>query len=268
MSELKFVKVSVAAPVATITLCREPVNGMNRKVWSELLTALDQCESDSTIRACVFESGLVKDVFTAGNDINELYAKATTREKFGLFWHAQTLFLARLYRSPLITCALIRGACPAGGCILALCCDYRVQSVEGDPRIGLNEVALGISVPKLWAVIFAQTVNSSIQAQDLLAKGQMLTSREAVQCGLIHAAVTKDQLRPTIDAELKHRLALPDGGRRITKLWFREPLSRQWEQEIQQETEGGWKGLTEPKTVAMLGKVLAKLSGGAKKSKL
>ena len=40
--------------------------------------------------------------------------------------------------------AAIRGACPAGGCCLSLCCDFRIMTDFG--HIGLNEVALGISV--------------------------------------------------------------------------------------------------------------------------
>ena len=41
-----------------------------------------------------------------------------------------------------------RGACPAGGCILALCCDERVMTDDSTSCIGLNEVALGIAVPR------------------------------------------------------------------------------------------------------------------------
>jgi len=43
--------------------------------------------------------------------------------------------------------AAIRGACPAGGCCLSLCCDFRIMTDFG--HIGLNEVALGISVRPL-----------------------------------------------------------------------------------------------------------------------
>jgi 3,2-trans-enoyl-CoA isomerase len=74
--------------------------------------------------------------------------QATTRAKFTRFWTAQTRFLARLYRSPLVTLAAIRGACPAGGCILALCCDERIMTSDAASCIGLNEVALGIAVPR------------------------------------------------------------------------------------------------------------------------
>lgn len=40
------------------------------------------------------------------------------------------VFLARLYRSPLVTLAAIKGACPAGGCCLSLCCDMRVMTEQ------------------------------------------------------------------------------------------------------------------------------------------
>ena len=48
-------------------------------------------------------------------------------------------FLARLYRTPLLTLAAIRGACPAGGCCMSLCCDLRFMA-DGPGHIGLNEV--------------------------------------------------------------------------------------------------------------------------------
>ena len=44
------------------------------------------------------------------------------------FWITSNKFLQRLYVSPLVTVAAIRGACPAGGCCLSLCCDHRVMS--------------------------------------------------------------------------------------------------------------------------------------------
>ncbi len=40
------------------------------------------------------------------------------------------VFLARLYRTPLVTVAAIKGACPAGGCCLSMCCDVRIMTVQ------------------------------------------------------------------------------------------------------------------------------------------
>lgn len=41
----------------------------------------------------------------------------------------------------------MQGACPAGGCIIALSCDCRVLADNPKYRIGLNETLLGIIAP-------------------------------------------------------------------------------------------------------------------------
>ena len=85
------------------------------------------------------------------------------------FWEVSNVFLARLYRSPLFTVAAIRGACPAAGCGIAMCCDYRIMSEKG--HIGLNEVALGIPVPIYWTELFLHTVGSG-PGEKLLKSGK------------------------------------------------------------------------------------------------
>lgn len=60
-------------------------------------------------------SGLRRDIFTAGNDIGELYAPNTSWERYKLFWKTSNTFLAKFLCSPLVTVAAIRGECPAGG---------------------------------------------------------------------------------------------------------------------------------------------------------
>lgn len=74
---------SSAAPLppgslALCTIRRDPVNSMDTELWEGLAAALDKAESIPGVRALVFRSGLAKDVFTAGNDIMELYEPATS----------------------------------------------------------------------------------------------------------------------------------------------------------------------------------------------
>src|SRR5512144_845549 len=54
-----------------------------------------------------------------------------------------------LYEYPGPTVACVNGHAIAGGCILALCCDWRVAADRADIRIGLNEVALGLEFPPM-----------------------------------------------------------------------------------------------------------------------
>ena len=52
-----------------------------------------------------------------------------------------------LYEYPGPTVACVDGHAIAGGCVLALCCDWRVAADRAALRIGLNEVALGLEFP-------------------------------------------------------------------------------------------------------------------------
>lgn len=98
------------------------------------------------------------------------------------FWVESNQFLARLYRSPLVTIAAIRGACPAGGCCLSLCCDLRIMA-DGSGHIGLNEVAIGISVPLYWARLMARVVGQA-SAERLCQFATLVAPQEAKKaCG-------------------------------------------------------------------------------------
>lgn len=54
-----------------------------------------------------------------------------------------------LYEYPAPTVACVNGHAIAGGCVLALCCDWRVAADDATLRIGLNEVALGLEFPPM-----------------------------------------------------------------------------------------------------------------------
>lgn len=83
MGEPAYLRVATtAAGVAVVTLAREPVNTMNLKFWQDLMATLEQLEADPKVRAVIFTSGLRRDVFTAGNDIQELYAPNTSKERY------------------------------------------------------------------------------------------------------------------------------------------------------------------------------------------
>ena len=76
----------------------------------------------------------------------------------------------------------IRGACPAGGCCLALCCDFRVMTDAG--HMGLNEVALGIAVPEFWGALMAQRIGAG-PADKMLQFARLVPPQEALKLGLV-----------------------------------------------------------------------------------
>ena len=55
--------------------------------------------------------------------------------------------VAALFLHPAPTVALVNGHAIAGGCVLALCCDYIVAASDPRMRVGLNETAIGLPFP-------------------------------------------------------------------------------------------------------------------------
>ncbi|KAJ3124051.1 hypothetical protein HK098_001427 [Nowakowskiella sp. JEL0407] len=305
MSE-SYVTIDVAANTqhAVISINRPPVNSMNYALWAQLSDALTYCESflppskvptmtrpkeitvnpalkithnkESFIRGIILTSSLSKNVFTAGNDLLELYAPKSSLEQYVKFNTAQNVFLGRLLKSPLLTVAAIRGACPAGGCVLSMCCDYRIMTTgTGSDFIGLNEVALGIPVPTSWIRLMEHLIGGG-NVTKLLTGGELMTSIAAKEVGLVDELVDvsglsfKDAGEKVLGAARKYAekiLKMPDSGRLRTKSDMRVQMADNWLARVPMECIGGWELLNDPAVVKALGGVIQKLSG-AKNSKL
>jgi Delta3-Delta2-enoyl-CoA isomerase len=70
-----------AGAYAVVALCREPVNTLDLPMWQQLKETLTELESDPGVQGVIFTSGLQRDVFTAGNDLLELYAPKTSEQR-------------------------------------------------------------------------------------------------------------------------------------------------------------------------------------------
>jgi Delta3-Delta2-enoyl-CoA isomerase len=254
--------------LAIVSLHREPVNSMNTAVWTALLTTLDELEANPKVRGIVFKSTLKRNVFTAGNDLSELYAPRTTLAQYSNFWVISNIFLARLYTSPLFTVAAVKGACPAGGCCLAMCCDFRI--VTEDASLGLNEVAIGITVPAYWIKVMIGIIGQG-KTDKLTQYARSVGAEEALKIGLVDTVVPSDDaLEPAALKLAKEIFKLPDAGRSITKDSLRGELGRSWGDKIGLENEAHqiWGFLTQEHTVRELKAVMSRLSKSKEKSKL
>lgn len=252
--------------IAVISLAKEPVNSMNLEFWQQLLTTFQAAESDAEVRGVVFQSKLKRNVFTAGLDINELHAPSTSEDRLKEMWRTLTKTLTSIYSSRLATVAAINGACPAGGCALALCCDYRIITTEGS--MGLNEVALGIAVPPFWCQLMAAIIGQRA-CEDMLLSASMPKSPKLLELGMVDSLVEKpEELMPQALQKLKGWLKSPPKGFVGTKCYLREDLAKRWLAGADWEGQQVWNCCSDPECIAALDKVLARLSGGKPKAKL
>lgn len=90
----------------------------------------------------------------------------------------------QLFSLRLPVVAAINGPAIAGGTILALACDERVGTLDGNFEMGLNEVALGLPFPSGALEIARYSVRAD-QHVDVLLKGRRFDRAAALDRGLV-----------------------------------------------------------------------------------
>ncbi|XP_055541844.1 enoyl-CoA delta isomerase 1, mitochondrial-like [Wyeomyia smithii] len=163
---------------ATVTLNRPPVNSLNLELLKAISESLDDLQNNKS-RGMILTSS-AKTVFSAGLDIMEMYKPKPDRLKE--FWSTLQDVWFKLYGSPFPTVAVINGHAPAGGCLLSLCCEYRVMCPNY--TIGLNETQLGIVAPTWFQAALRNTI-SRRDAELALTLGTLFSSDEALKVGLV-----------------------------------------------------------------------------------
>ena len=133
-----------------------------------------QVESDKAKRGMVLTS-TNKNIFCAGLDLLEMHNPEEQRLR--AFWHTLQELWLRLYIFPKPTGAAIAGHSPAGGALIATCCDFRAMVTSDKFTIGLNEAKFGLVAPFWFMDSFRNTVRNSIimgQKSSIYPKNQIL----------------------------------------------------------------------------------------------
>jgi 3,2-trans-enoyl-CoA isomerase len=173
--------------VATVTLNRPPVNSLNLELLTELSNTLTELEKNKCRGLMLTSSS--NSVFSAGLDLLELYKP--NLDRFKQWWSTLQQTWMKLYGTPYPTVAVINGHAPAGGCLLATSCEYRVML--NNFTIGLNETKIGMVAPDWFIASMKNTVGAR-QTELALTAGNLFTTDEALKIGLIdEVAVNKEE---------------------------------------------------------------------------
>lgn len=214
------IKVSVKDRLATITLSRGKSNALNGELITELDDMLKNISADDNIGGVILTG--TAPFFSAGLDLVELYEYDEVQAK--AFWKLFLNFTANLvaFKKPLI--AAISGHSPAGGCVIALACDYRIMA-EGQFIIGLNEVPVGIIVPSSIFQLYSFWLGKAEATRSLLT-GKLYNPEEALKVGLIDELVKNESLLTAAERKIKKYMELESNTWSQSKLNIREELIR------------------------------------------
>ncbi|NXO02848.1 ECI1 isomerase, partial [Rhinopomastus cyanomelas] len=214
------VELDESSGVATMQFKSPPVNSLSLDFLTEFCISLEKLENNRACRGVILTSAVPK-IFSAGLDITEMCGKST--EHYAEFWRAVQETWLRLYSSNMVTVAVINGSSPAGGCLLALSCDYRIMADNPKFSIGLNEAQLGIVAPFWFKDTFVNTLGHRV-AERSLQLGSLYPASEAHKIGLVDELVPEEKLQEKAAAIMAQWLAVPDHARQLTKSMMRKPV--------------------------------------------
>jgi enoyl-CoA hydratase/carnithine racemase len=188
-------------------------NGVTNAIGAGLLSELDAAVRDVRER----NQGLVlagnAKFFSIGLNLPELLS--LDRDEMFDFWNRFEDLVLALYTLPIPTATALAGHAVAGGAILALTCDYRYIA-EGNRRIALNEVAIGVPIPHLAHLMLRQIIPDRV-AVEMEVASRFLGPDDARAAGLADEVCAEDAVETRALEKIRELAALPQPAFAATK---------------------------------------------------
>lgn len=202
--------------VALLTMRAPKANAIDEGWLSRMDQLLAQLESRPPASLLLTGEGRA---FSAGLNLPQV----TQLDRAGLqrfILHFSRTML-RIFSLPWPVVAAVNGHAIAGGCVLAMQADVRLMA-EGEGRIGLNEIQLGLGLP----AVILETLRAQVPVASLLpvaVEGELLDPQRARSLGLIHEVVVSEQLLPRASERALQLGNLPGAAFRQIKRSLRQP---------------------------------------------
>ena len=174
--------------VAVVRLDDGKANALSMSVIEALHAALDTAGAQAT-SVCIAGNGKA---LCAGFDLSVMRAGFDDMVKLV---RAGGEFLMRLYGHPQPTVAAVTGHALAAGALVVLACDTRVSG-DGPAKIGLNEVAIGMTLPE-FAVELARDQLSKRYLTRATVEAEIFSPEGALAAGYVDLIVAADQCERT-----------------------------------------------------------------------
>ncbi|KFN41656.1 enoyl-CoA hydratase/isomerase family protein [Arenimonas metalli] len=239
-------------PIHEIRLARPPVNALTPELLAALRTAVQAAPADGA-RAIILTGG--SKVFSGGMDVPHLMG--LDRAALGPGWASLFAAARAIANCPVPVVAAIGGHSPAGGCVLALCCDYRIMA-RGPFRIGLNEVQVGLVAPDAIQHLMRRVVGP-YRAERLLVSGALVESEMAQAIGLVDELTDAEHVLVRARHWLEELLALPSAAMLATRRIARADLVAALEGFDDRQLDGFIDAWYAPDTQAALQALVARL---------
>lgn len=231
--------------VRELRLDRPPVNALSPDLIVGLRKAILAAPGDGA-RALVLSGAPGR--FSGGLDVPLLLG--LDRAAMAALWRDFYGLLGTIAASPIPMVAAITGHAPAGGTVLALFCDWRIMA-EGDYRVGLNEVQVGIPLPPVILAGLRRLVGLRL-AEKLAVSGALLSPQEALGTGMVDELAPPERVVERAVDWCQRMLALPPEAMSSTRRLARADLVAIFEADLEPELQRVIAGWWNPETQSTL----------------
>jgi enoyl-CoA hydratase len=199
-----------ADQIATITMDDGKVNALSPEMLGEVVTQFERAEADE---ASVVLTGRAQ-AFSGGFDIRCEQARWPEMVAAG------ASLAERMLSFPRPVVAACNGNAIAMGAFLLLSADHRIGA-RGDFKLGLNEVAIGLTIP-WFGIELARHRLTRPYFDRCTVTGILLRPDEAQAAGFVDEVVDPADLMPRAQATARTLAGIDPGAHRATKLRVRE----------------------------------------------
>lgn len=202
MTETDTLTIDRHGDVVVLTMDDGRANALGPGLSASISAAITDAESDDSVVGVVlagrpgrFSGGFDLDIISSGD-----------RKATGEMVAAGGSLVRQLYGSSIPVVAACTGHAVAAGALLLLGCDVRIGA-DAPVKIGLNEVAIGLTLPD-WALTIAQERLSKRHLQRSIVNSRLVDGQGAVDVGYLDAVVDPDAVVDAAVAEAASMSAL------------------------------------------------------------
>jgi enoyl-CoA hydratase len=214
---LESVQYDLQDQVATVRIDDDKRNALSPQLLREINQALDRAEED---RASVILTGR-ESVFSAGFDLHVMKRGGLDALRMLRAGYALT---ARVMAYPYPVIAACNGHSLAMGVFLMLSADYVIGS-RGDFKIAANEVAIGMTMPRVAAAVLRHRLNPA-DFERAVTLSEYFDVESALHAGFFDELVDPVELMPRAEAHAEEFKKLDQHAHTASKRRIRAALIR------------------------------------------
>ena len=213
-----------------ISIANGKANAISHEVIEGLNSSLDKALKEDKVVVLTGQPGM----FSAGFDLKIMTKSPESAKELVTKGSKLSLRMLSFPKPIIIACS---GHAIAKGGFLLLSADYRI-GVEGDFKIGLNEVMIGMTMHHAGIVI-ARAKLAHTYLDRSVSNSEIYNPKEAIKAGFLDVVVPENQLETTAIKIAGMFSKLHTKAHAETKLKVRKPhliaLEKAIEQDLQEE---------------------------------